>query len=104
VPGNGKVGMSKYGEFIKLADVIGVQFNCGKCKARINLPLSNKPRAAKPSALTECPGCHQDWTEVSKGHAAVRQFIESLSCLVSPRSRRSVRVSMDVRNGYDSLI
>jgi len=40
---------------INVSDVIGVEFECKHCHARISLP----PDATR--ALWQCPSCNEDW-------------------------------------------
>lgn len=85
-------------QLIEPKDVIAVQFECGKCGARISFQLSDKSEYAKPRPLIECPVCNQDWdiASGSQEHDAVRQFIDGLS-RISPALRgRALRLAMEI--------
>ena len=40
---------------ISVFDVLGVEFQCSHCKAKISLPVD------ATRALWQCPACNQDW-------------------------------------------
>jgi len=43
--------------FIDLADIIGLRFECKRCRASLELTLER----LEQGTLHKCPSCHRDW-------------------------------------------
>ena len=84
-------------QFIEPKDVLTIQFECGKCGAKISFPLSGKPEP-----LIECRVCDHGWiTEKSQEHDALRQFVEGLTRIVPAMRGRDFKLVMEVPSDHD---
>ena len=56
-------------KFIELADIIGMRFDCRKCRTSLSLPMEKSPNP--PS---QCPNCRCDWTAMPDGSDGKEEF------------------------------
>ena len=79
-------------QLIEPKDIISIQFECGKCGARISFPLKGKPEP-----LIKCKVCNTDWiTSGSQEHDALRQFVDGLTRIGPAMEKRGVTLMMEV--------
>ena len=56
-------------KFIELADIIGMRFDCRKCRTSLLLPMEKSP-----SPPSQCPNCRCDWTAMPDGSDRKEDF------------------------------
>ena len=89
-------------QLIGFEDIVGIQYECLHCKAKLILPISNVQRAPK-----KCANCNEDWFggQMERGDDRFNEFLaafKGVSGMVNLlKNISNLKITMEVASHED---